>query len=83
MPEYPKKEAIGKSKLPLFDANVPVWHSLNGNVLLNNGWTKVGNLYLKDNMTLEYTGVHWILNAKTRVDFLEEIQQELKNDKGV
>jgi len=74
-PEYPE-EKYGKSRHSLFDANVPIVHSLNTNVLVNNGWARVGNSYYKGDSVVVYNGVHWILNGNKQVNFLEDLNDK-------
>jgi len=73
MPEFPEKKTTTTSG---FNPNIPVWHSLSQSVLEKNGWVKVDKLYLKGEDSISYTGVHWILNGKTRIEFLEEINDK-------
>ena len=77
-PEFPNQDSESKSnaKSMTIGSNLPVVHSLSQSVLEANGWTKVGKLYLKGDNQIDYTGVHWILNGKTRVEFLEDLNDK-------
>lgn len=49
-------------------------HSLNGYLLIKNGWTKSGDTYTKDGIELKYDGVHW-WNGDNRIQYMEEIKK--------
>ncbi len=53
--------------------NLSQVHSLSTNVLVENGWVRTGSVYTKWKNSVKFDGVHWILNEKKRVQFLEDL----------
>lgn len=56
-------------------SSLPIVHSLSTDVLVKNGWLRMGSTYTKGENSVVYDGVHWVLNEKTRVQFLEDLPQ--------
>ncbi len=60
--------------------NIPVWHSLSGNWLQSNGWTRVGNEYHKEGNILRYDGVYFKM-GQVKFQWVEQLNEFLKTGK--
>jgi len=83
MPEYPEKKTTTTSKAHSFvlGAGIPIVRSISGYFLQYEGWHhEKGNNYTKDGNTLNYDGVYWTLNGSKRIEFMEELNQEIKKN---
>jgi len=63
----------------MFNPSIPIKHSLNTYVLVNNGWQKEGSVYTKGENKVVFDGVKWILNGEKRIEFLEDIPNDNDN----
>lgn len=62
-------------KPPTFNPNIPTVTSISGYFLEKEGWIKMGTTYSKDNNTIVYTGVHWLLNG-VRINHVEDLGKQ-------
>lgn len=66
---------MSEEKLPpTFNPNLPVVHSINGALLVRDGWLRIGSEYNKDGYVIKYDGVHWKLGTE-RVQFMEDLKK--------
>ncbi len=56
-----------------FNPKLPIVHSINSYLLEKEGWKRSGSTYTKDGMEIKYDGVHWKINGKKVVQFLEDL----------
>jgi len=64
---------MSNKEKPSFNPKLKEVHTLHTNLLVSNGWARIGSTYTKGKDKIVFDGVHWTLNEKTRIQFLEDI----------
>lgn len=78
MPELPSpnSESTNSSNSVSFNMNVPTVTHLSSSYLLSHGWIVFDKgKWIKNGHVISYDGVSFILDGKTKIDFVEDLTQ--------